>query len=140
MGRSWIFVSKFSIAIYLLFKLLHPRRLAGLSGLCGISIVRCRLGLPCDPLRRIRPPITTKTRPGGEGPYGGWPGGGGLGIVGVLPMRSQVRIRSGANNSLGLSDLDETLDLTVVHLWETYLPRPCAPPGLVRPSGLDTRG
>uniref|UniRef100_A0A6N2KNP9 Integrase catalytic domain-containing protein n=1 Tax=Salix viminalis TaxID=40686 RepID=A0A6N2KNP9_SALVM len=71
---------------------------------------------------------------------GGWPGGGGLGLVGVLPMRSQVRIRSGANNSLGPSDLGEALDLTVVHLWETCLPRPCAPPGLVRPSGLDTRG
>uniref|UniRef100_A0A6N2NI67 Uncharacterized protein n=1 Tax=Salix viminalis TaxID=40686 RepID=A0A6N2NI67_SALVM len=75
---------------------------------------------------------------------GGWPGGGGggggLGLVGVLLMRSQVRIRSGANNSLGLSDLGEALDLTVVHLWETCLPRPCAPSGLVRPSGLDTRG
>uniref|UniRef100_A0A6N2MD65 Uncharacterized protein n=1 Tax=Salix viminalis TaxID=40686 RepID=A0A6N2MD65_SALVM len=54
-------------------------------------------------------------------------------------MRSQVRIRSGANNSLGPSDLGEALNLTVVHLWETCLPRPCAPPGLVRPSGLDTR-
>uniref|UniRef100_A0A6N2N833 Uncharacterized protein n=1 Tax=Salix viminalis TaxID=40686 RepID=A0A6N2N833_SALVM len=70
----------------------------------------------------------------------GWPGGGGLGLVGVLPMRSQVRIRSGANNSLEPSDLDKALDLTVVHLWETCLPRPCAPSGLVRPSGLDTRG
>uniref|UniRef100_A0A6N2L0C4 Uncharacterized protein n=1 Tax=Salix viminalis TaxID=40686 RepID=A0A6N2L0C4_SALVM len=62
------------------------------------------------------------------------------GLVGVLPMRSQVRIRSGANNSLGSSDLSEALDLTVVHLWETCLSRPCALPGLVRPSGLDTRG
>uniref|UniRef100_A0A6N2LIV2 Uncharacterized protein n=1 Tax=Salix viminalis TaxID=40686 RepID=A0A6N2LIV2_SALVM len=69
----------------------------------------------------------------------GWPGGGGLGLVGVLPMRSQVRIRSGANNSLEPSDLGEALDLTVVYLWETCLPRPCALPGLVRPSGLDTR-
>uniref|UniRef100_A0A6N2LWP5 Uncharacterized protein n=1 Tax=Salix viminalis TaxID=40686 RepID=A0A6N2LWP5_SALVM len=43
-------------------------------------------------------------------------------------------------NSLGPSDLGEALDLTVVHLWEICLPRPCAPPGLVRPSGLDTRG
>uniref|UniRef100_A0A6N2L236 Uncharacterized protein n=1 Tax=Salix viminalis TaxID=40686 RepID=A0A6N2L236_SALVM len=68
---------------------------------------------------------------------GGWPGGGGLGLVGVLPIRSQVRIRSGANNSLGPSDLGKALDLTVVHLWETCLPRLCASPGLVRPSGLD---
>uniref|UniRef100_A0A6N2K7A2 Uncharacterized protein n=1 Tax=Salix viminalis TaxID=40686 RepID=A0A6N2K7A2_SALVM len=60
--------------------------------------------------------------------------------MGVLLMRFQVRIRSGANNSLGPSDLGETLNLTVMHLWETYLPRPCALPGLVRPSGLDTRG
>uniref|UniRef100_A0A6N2JXQ0 Uncharacterized protein n=1 Tax=Salix viminalis TaxID=40686 RepID=A0A6N2JXQ0_SALVM len=43
---------------------------------------------------------------------GGWPGGGGLGLVGVLPMRSQVRIRSGANNSLGPLDLGEALNLT----------------------------
>uniref|UniRef100_A0A6N2KT96 Uncharacterized protein n=1 Tax=Salix viminalis TaxID=40686 RepID=A0A6N2KT96_SALVM len=54
-------------------------------------------------------------------------------------MRSQIRIRSGANNSLGPLDLGEALDLTVVHLWETCLSRPCALPGLVRPSGLDTR-
>uniref|UniRef100_A0A6N2KUR4 Uncharacterized protein n=1 Tax=Salix viminalis TaxID=40686 RepID=A0A6N2KUR4_SALVM len=48
--------------------------------------------------------------------------------------------KSGANNFLGSSDLGEALDLTVVHLWETCLPRSCAPPGLVRPSGLDTHG
>uniref|UniRef100_A0A6N2K1A0 Uncharacterized protein n=1 Tax=Salix viminalis TaxID=40686 RepID=A0A6N2K1A0_SALVM len=70
----------------------------------------------------------------------GWPGGGGLGLMGVLPMRSQVRIRSGANNFLGSSDLDEALDLTVVHLLETCLPRSCAPPRLVRPSDLNTHG
>uniref|UniRef100_A0A6N2KW48 Uncharacterized protein n=1 Tax=Salix viminalis TaxID=40686 RepID=A0A6N2KW48_SALVM len=53
---------------------------------------------------------------------------------------SWVRIRLGANNSLGPSDLGEALDLTVVHLWKTCLPRSCAPSGLVRLSGLDTRG
>ena len=48
--------------------------------------------------------------------YPWWPGGGGLGLVGLLPMRSQVRIRSGANNSLGPSDLGEAHEWPVVHL------------------------
>uniref|UniRef100_A0A6N2KUD8 Uncharacterized protein n=1 Tax=Salix viminalis TaxID=40686 RepID=A0A6N2KUD8_SALVM len=47
----------------------------------------------------------------------------------MLPKRSQVRIRSGANNSLGSSDLGEAHELTVVHLRKT----PCRGPSFVDP-------
>ena len=40
---------------------------------------------------------------------------------------SQVRVLLGANNSMGPSDLDESHDLTVVHLRETSCREPVHP-------------